>query len=146
VPQPPRERLSASRAARSAGVPLSSRIRRLLVRADRGAVEERHAEFHTARLGRCQHALPDAELAPAFECLRCHPPGAEFGRDGAPSRPVPVPPDDRIGRAAQVVVLRAAARAHCLDQRREPFPLRVRKNPHRASIRHAPKLGPSLKG
>jgi hypothetical protein len=115
------------------------------VRADVRAVQERHAQRDAAPLRHLQQALPDAEMAPAVEGLRRPPPRAEFGRDGAPRGAVAVPPDDRLDRAAQVVVLRLAARAHRLDQRRQPLPLRVCQNPCRASIRHAPKLGTELK-
>jgi hypothetical protein len=115
------------------------------VRADAGAVEEGHAQGDAALLRHLQQALPDAKVAPAVEGLRRPPPRAEFGRDGAPRGAVPVPPDDRLDRAAQIVVLGLAARAHRLDQRRKPLPLRIRQDPRRVSIRHALKLGTELK-
>ena len=54
--------------------------------ADAGAVEEGHAQRDAAVLRHFQQALPDPEVAPAVEGLRCPPPRAEFGRDRAPSK------------------------------------------------------------
>src|SRR3712207_8764875 len=54
------------------------------------------------------------------------------GRDAAPGRPVAVPPDGRLDGPPQVAVLGLAARAHRLDQRRQPPPLRIGQDPRRA--------------
>src|SRR3982750_2700383 len=50
---------------------VAGRTRRLLVRADVGAVQERHAERDAASLSRLEQALPNPEMAPAIEGLRC---------------------------------------------------------------------------
>ncbi len=154
--RPPRPRTPSSRSRRANGralrgrpaplaSPFSGRPRRLLVRADGRAVQDRHAQRDAAPLRHLQQALPDAEMAPAVEGLRRPPPRAEFGRDGAPRGAVAVPPDDRLDRAAQVVVLRLAARPDRLDQRRRPLPPRVRQNARPMLVRHAPKMGTELK-
>src|SRR3569623_1751663 len=121
---------AAARATeRFAGIPLclccavSGRPRRLLVRADVAAVQERHAERNFARLRRLEQALPDPEMAPAIEGLRCHPPRPKLRRNAAPLRPVLVPPDDRLERATQVVMRRLAAGTAGLDERLQRRPL-----------------------
>src|SRR3954453_22430501 len=96
---------------------VSGRTRRLLVRPNVAAVQERHAERNLARLRRREQALPDPEMAPAVEGLRCHPPRPELRRNAAPLRPVVVPPDDRLDRATQVVMRRLAAGTARLDER-----------------------------
>src|SRR4051794_24494615 len=100
--------------------------RRLLVRADVAAVQERHAERDAARLSRLEQALPNPEMAPAIEGLRCHPPRPKLRRNAAPLRPVLVPPDDRLDRATQVVMRRLAAGTARLDERLQRRPLCVR--------------------
>src|SRR3954449_5376075 len=124
---------AAARAAkRFAVIPLclcravSGRTRRLLVRADVAAVQERHAERDAARLSRLEQALPNPEMAPAIEGLRCHPPRPKLRRNAAPLRPVLVPPDDRLDRATQVVMRRLAAGTARLDERLQRRPLCVR--------------------
>src|SRR5829696_5869104 len=77
-------------------------VRAFLVRADVGAVQERHAECDPARLSGLEQALPYPEVAPTIEGLRRHPPRPELRWDAAPLRPVVVPPDDRLDRATQV--------------------------------------------
>src|SRR4051794_8618495 len=85
VPKPPRERPSASRASRSACVPPFGGLpRSLLMRADTGAIQERHPELHTLLLRKPQQSLPDTQTRPADEGLSRARPGTEVRRDGAP--------------------------------------------------------------
>ena len=77
--------------------------------------------------------------------LRRHPPRAQFGRDLAPLRAVVVPPDDRLDRAAQVVVVGLVRRAARLDQRRKHPPLPIRQNLRPVSIRHPDQMGTILR-
>jgi hypothetical protein len=43
--------------------------RRLLMRADAGAIEERHPKLHPVLLGEAEQALPDTQTYPADEGL-----------------------------------------------------------------------------
>jgi hypothetical protein len=56
-----------------------------------------------------------------------------------------VPPDDRLDRATQVVVLRLAARTARLDERLQRRPLLVRQNNKPVSVRHAANMGTEIK-
>ena len=85
-------------------------------------------------------------LGPADEELRRPPPRAELGRDRPPRGPVPMPPDDRLDSASQVVVLRLVRRAALLDQRCQLIPLSIGQNAIAGVIRHAPNIGTDLKG
>src|SRR5918912_3138825 len=113
--------------------PFSRRPGSFRVRADVGAVEERHAECDTLRLCGLQQALPHAKPGPADEGLRRGPPRTQLCRDGAPLGAVLVPPDDGFDGPAQVVVPGLAARAALFDQGRQLRPLCIRKNLHLAS-------------
>src|SRR5215213_4995195 len=126
--------------------PLFGRTCGLVVGSDTGAVEERHAGLDAAPpLRRLQQSLPDAQPRPAAEGLRRHPPRAQFRRDLAPLRPVVVPPDDRLDRAAQVVMLRLVWRTARLDQRCKHLPLLIRQNLRPVSIRHPDQMGTILR-
>src|SRR4051812_30042827 len=75
----------------------------LLVRPDDGAIHEDQTQLGPAcRLGTLKEAFPDAELGPAQEGLRGHPPRAELSRDGAPLGAVLHAPDDSLKSPAQV--------------------------------------------
>src|SRR3712207_3504307 len=126
--------------------PLSRSPPRLLVRAYVGAAQERHAERAPARLRRLEQALPDPEMAPAIEGLCRPPPRPEFGWDAAPLRPIVGPPDNRLDRATQVVMLRLAAWAARLNQRLQRRPLRVGQNTKPVPVRHPPNMETELKG
>src|SRR3954469_21221312 len=104
------------------------RARGLRVRPDRGPVEERRAELDPAPLRRLEQPPPRAQLRPADEQLGRPPPGAELGRDRPPRGAVPVPPDDRLQRPAQVARSRLALRPRPLDQRLQRRPLLVREH------------------
>jgi hypothetical protein len=54
-------------------------------------------------------------------------------------------PDDGLNGAAQVVVLGFAARTDCLDERREPPPMRVRQHVRPVLARHRQQVGIELK-
>jgi len=117
-----------------------------VVRPDAGAVEERHPGLDPAApLRRLQQAFPGAQARPAAEGLRRHPPRAKFGRDLAPLRTIVVPPDDRLDRAAQVVMVGLVRRAARLDQRCKHLPLRVRQNLQPVSICHPRQMGKVLR-
>jgi hypothetical protein len=75
-------------------------------------------------IGQADHPSRGAGAAAAA------PEGPQLGRDGAPLGAVPVPPNDRLDRAAQIVVLGLAPRAARLDQRRQHRPLLIRQNRH----------------
>src|SRR3712207_3667487 len=108
--------------------PLFARPRRLGVCPNVGPVEERHAEFDTARLSEIEQAFPHAESGPADERLRGHPPRPKLGGDGPPLGSVLVPPDDRLDGAAQVIELRPASRTTLVDQRKQDIPFHIRQN------------------
>ena len=73
--------------------------------------------------------------------LRCHPPRAQFSRDLAPFRTIVVPPDDRLDRAAQVMMLRLVRRAARRNQRCKHFPLLIRQNLLPVSLCHPNQMG-----
>src|SRR5215213_3322371 len=147
VQNPPRERPSPSRASRSAAVPpFWPRLRPCggLGYWCRRGTPCRPRRRHAA-------ALPPAiaprrpQPRPAAEGLRRHPPRAQFRRDLAPLRPVVVPPDDRLNRATQVVMLRLVWRTARLDHRCKHLPLRIRQNLRPVSIRHPDQMGTILR-
>ena len=116
-----------------------------MVRADAGAIQERHAQRDPALLGRLEQALPDPEVAPAIEGLCRHPPRAKFRRGAAPLRPVVVPPDDRLDRATQVMVRRLAPWTARLNEGLQRRPLRVSQNHKPVPICHNPNMETELK-
>jgi hypothetical protein len=84
--------------------------RSLLMRADAGAVEERHPELPPDMLSKPQQAFPDTKASPTDEGLRGARPGTKLSRDGAPLGPVLMPPEDGRDRAAQILRRRLAPR------------------------------------
>ena len=75
----------------------------LLVRPDDRPIHKDHAQRGPVRgLGDLEQALPDAELGPAQEGLRGHPPRAEFSRDGAPFGAVLHALEDGFDSPAQI--------------------------------------------
>src|SRR4051812_2479296 len=148
VEKPPRERPSASRWSRCAeDSPLFGRTRGFLVRPDRAAVEERHAQRDAVALLRQLHqTLPYAMVAPADEGLRRHPPRSQMGRNAAPFRAILMPPDDRLNGAAEVLVLRLVRRAALLDQRCQVSPLSISQNAITSLVCHGLNIGTDIKG
>src|SRR3954465_11537076 len=125
VPEPPRERPSASRSSRPLlGAPFFP-ARRLLVGADAGAVQKRHPELTPTLLGQEQQPLPHAQVGPADDGLSRSRPGTKLSRDGAPLGPVLMPPDNGRNRAPQILGRGLALGAACLDQRLQFHPVRV---------------------
>ena len=100
----------------------------LLVRADAGAVEERHPKLHATLLHQRKQAVPHPEPRPTDEGLGGHPPGAVLGGYGAPFGAIVVPPQDRAHRAPQVAQRNFRRRANRLDQGFKHQPLRVRQH------------------
>src|SRR3954454_3111010 len=146
VPKPPRERPSPSRASRSAAVPPFWPHLRPCGGLGYWCRRGRHPGLDAATpLRRLQQSLPDAQPRPAAEGLRRHPPRAQFHRDLAPFRAVVVPPDDRLNRATQVVMLRLVWRTARLDQRCKHLPLLIRQNLRPVSIRHPDQMGTILR-
>ncbi len=64
-----------------------------------------------------------------------HPPRTELGRQAAPLGAILAAPDDRLDRAAQIVVLGLAVRAAGLDQRFQHRPLSIRQHAHHLAHR-----------
>lgn len=80
------------------------------------SVEEDHTEGRITVFQSLEKGLPDPELGPAEEKLRCGPPRAEVRRDGAPFRTVLMAPEYGRDGPAQVTRRRLAFRANHLDQ------------------------------
>src|SRR3954471_15528361 len=81
VPEPPRERPSASRSSRPLLVAPFFRARRLVVSPNAGAVQKRHPELNPTLLGQEQQPLPHAQGGPADEGLSRSRPGTKLSRD-----------------------------------------------------------------
>src|SRR3954471_10084378 len=122
VPEPPRERPSASRSSRPLLVAPFFRARRLVVSPNAGAVQNRHPELNPTLLGQEQQPLPHAQGGPADEGLSRSRPGTKLSRDGAPLGPVLMPPDNGRNRAPQILGRGLALGAACLDQRLQVHP------------------------
>src|SRR3954449_9713928 len=147
VEKPPRERPSASRWSRCAeDSPLFGRTRGFLVRPDRAAVEERHAQRDAvALLRQLQQTLPYAMVAPADEGLRRHPPRSQIARNAAPFRAILMPPDDRLDGAAEVLVRRLVRWAALRNQRGQLSPLRIGQNTITIFICQGPNMGKDIR-
>src|SRR3954469_2963467 len=88
VPEPPRERPSASRSSRPLLLAPFFPRPPPCVSPDAGAVQKRHPELNPTLLGQEQQPLPHAQARPADEGLSRSRPGTKLSRDGAPLSPV----------------------------------------------------------
>src|SRR3954453_12743416 len=136
VPEPPRERPSASRSSRPLLVapffprPPPCGEPGCWCRPETSSRVEPHALGPTL-LGQEQQPLPHAQGGPADEGLSRSRPGTKLSRDGAPLGPVLMPPDDRRECAAQILWCGLALGPARLKQRLQVHPCSVRQ--HRAS-------------
>jgi hypothetical protein len=126
-------------------IPFFGRPCCFLVRPDRRAVEEGHAQRNAALLGEVEQLLPHTETSPADKHLRRPPPRPKVGRHTAPLGSVLVPPNDRLDRPAQVMGRCLPARTACLNERLKNRPLIIRQNDKSVSINHARYIGAIIK-
>ena len=105
------------------------------------AIDEGHTKRDIVLLNKIEQAFSDALLGPADEQLWSQPPRAKRGRNAAPFRTVPVPPENCRDYPPQVLRWRLVTRSYRLNQRFPNRPCRVRENLIAVPFPHTQKMG-----